>query len=114
MSLPKFPSLPRGHKTKRRKSSPCKQGCSQPGTPKESPVEMTGLVNLLFALQNATPLTIYGAGTCGEQAGHQCGSQALFPIRYTHPRPHTYFGSKLPQAWWEPTRALSPWGNTVL
>lgn len=48
---------------------------------------MTGLVGLLFALQNATPLTIYGVGMFGEQAGHHCGRQTLFPIRCTHPRP---------------------------
>lgn len=40
---------------------------------------MTGLVDLLLALQSPTPLTISGAGMFGGQAGHQCVDRHYFP-----------------------------------
>lgn len=91
ISLTRFPSLPRGQKRRAEKDSPCKQGCSQPGTPMGSTAEMRELVDLLFALHSVTPLMVCRADMFGEQAGHQYGRQALFDCRCTRPRPHTWF-----------------------
>ena len=101
ISLTRFPSLSRGHKRRAEKGSPCKQGCSQPGTPMRSTVEMRG-----------TPLMVCRVDMFGEQAGHQYGRQALFDGRGTHPRPHIWFVSELPPELGEDLRGLRPPGKT--
>lgn len=70
------------------------------------------LVDLLFALHSVTPLVVCRSDTFVEQAEHQYRKQALFVSRCTHPRPHTWFVSKLPPELDEDLQGLCPSSKT--